>query len=84
MRIVTLYIKTHNKTGLKYFGRTLKKNPYTYNGSGTYWKNHLKKHSNDVNTLVYGKYTENDINLKKDALLFSYENDIIPRTYEMK
>ena len=39
-----LYIKTHSKTGLKYLGYTQKKDPFSYTGSGTYWKRHLKKH----------------------------------------
>ncbi len=76
LKIVSLYIKTHNDTGLKYFGKTVS-NPFTYQGSGTYWKNHLKKHGNDVSTKVYGRYLESDPNLKKDALLFSMDNNIV-------
>lgn len=44
-----LYEKIHNKTGLKYFGKTTQ-NPYTYQGSGKRWKNHIKKHGYDVTT----------------------------------
>jgi len=33
-----LYIKKHNETGLKYFGKTTQ-DPYTYQGSGTDWWN---------------------------------------------
>ena len=47
MPIYTLYVKTHNKTGLKYLGRTTQ-DPYKYKGSGTYWRSHLKKHGNRV------------------------------------
>ena len=54
---VTLYIVTHNTTGLKYFGKTtryftqedLQEN---YHGSGSYWKNHLKKHKDDVTIVI--------------------------------
>ena len=35
--MTTLYIKTHKITGLKYFGKTTL-NPFTYNGSGSHWK----------------------------------------------
>ena len=35
-----LYVKTHNVTGLKYFGKTTR-NPLTTNGSGVYWKSHI-------------------------------------------
>ncbi len=49
--IVYLYVKRHRKTGLLYFGKTTK-NPLKYNGSGKYWKSHLRKHGSDVETLV--------------------------------
>ena len=32
-----LYIKQHNITKLKYFGKTVRKDPIKYKGSGTYW-----------------------------------------------
>ncbi len=73
---ITLYIKTHNKTGLKYFGKT-SQNPFEYNGSGKYWKLHINKHGNDITTKIYGRYTQNDPNLKKDAIMFSLTNNII-------
>lgn len=46
-----LYIKRHNRTGLLYFGKTSQSNVMRYKGSGTYWKNHLKQHGNDVTTI---------------------------------
>lgn len=49
-----LYLKTHNKTGLKYFGQTVQ-NPFQYNGSGTRWKHHLRKHGNNVDTKIIAK-----------------------------
>ncbi len=52
-RIMTtkLYMKKHNKTGLKYLGKT-EQDPYKYRGSGTRWLNHIRKHGNDVTTKV--------------------------------
>ncbi len=73
---VKLYIKTHNKTGLKYFGKTTQA-VNKYRGSGKYWKRHTKKHGHDVTTKVYGTYLEGDPNLKKDAIMFSIQNDIV-------
>jgi hypothetical protein len=39
---IYLYVKTHNKTGLKYLGQTSQKDPHKYPGSGTRWRHHLK------------------------------------------
>lgn len=38
--IIHLYVKIHNVTGLKYFGKTTK-DPFKYRGSGKYWLAHL-------------------------------------------
>lgn len=46
-----LYLKTHNKTGLKYLGYT-KNNPKKYKGSGLYWKRHIKQYGYDVTTEI--------------------------------
>lgn len=54
---IYLYVKTHNQTGLKYFGKT-KQNPYKYRGSGKYWLNHIRKHGNDVNTEIVFQSTD--------------------------
>lgn len=50
--MIYLYKKTHNKTGLKYLGKTVSKDPYSYPGSGVYWTNHLNMHGNDVTTEI--------------------------------
>lgn len=47
-----LYIKTHNVTGLKYFGYTKSEDPYSYKGSGKKWKRHINKHGYDVTTEI--------------------------------
>lgn len=52
MTIYTLYVKTHNKTGLKYLGTTTAKDPHKYQGSGVDWKLHIKEHGYDCTTEV--------------------------------
>lgn len=47
-----LYIKQHNITKLKYLGYTASINPFIYQGSGKYWKLHIKKHGNHVTTHI--------------------------------
>lgn len=49
--MIYLYLKTHNKTGLKYLGKTIK-NPLKYKGSGKRWLHHLRVHGNDVSTEI--------------------------------
>ena len=69
MTIYYLYIKKHNKTGLKYLGQTTK-DPWLYLGSGIHWKRHLKKHGFDVTTEILLK-TESKDELRKTGLYFS-------------
>lgn len=57
-RIYTLYIKTHNSTGLKYLGKCENTDVYKYKGSGKYWSRHLNKHGNDVTTEVLLETTD--------------------------
>lgn len=71
-----LYIKIHNKTGLKYFGKTIKKDPISYKGSGTYWSNHLKSHGQDISTEIVGYYEDKD-ECMSIAKNFSDTNDIV-------
>lgn len=52
MCIYTLYVKTHNKTGLRYLGKTKTSDPHKYQGSGLEWKNHIKQHGYDVTTTI--------------------------------
>jgi hypothetical protein len=70
-----LYIKQHNKTGLKYFGKTTKEDPVKYTGSGIYWQSHLKKHGKDISTLWYQRFYDQK-SLTEYALVFSEENNI--------
>ena len=71
-----LYIKQHNQTGLKYFGKTTRPDPYRYKGSGEYWKAHLKKHGSDITTVCCHLYTNRD-ELIEEALAFSRAHDIV-------
>lgn len=70
-----LYIKKHNVTGLKYFGKTTTANPYSYQGSGIYWKNHLKQHGYDVSTVWCELFSDRE-SLVEFATNFSIKNDI--------
>lgn len=71
---IYLYIKTHNKTGLKYFGKTIQ-NPYKYKGSGTRWVNHIKKHGYDVSTeIIY--QSENAEEIKQKGIEYSIKFNI--------
>ena len=71
-----LYIKTHNNTGLKYFGKTVNKHPATYRGSGVRWLNHLNYHGNDVTTEIIGYYI-NEAECVAAAIAFSVTNNIV-------
>lgn len=57
---IYLYVKTHNKTGLKYLGKTTAKDPHKYKGSGTYWISHIKKHGYDVTTSIIQECSSSD------------------------
>ena len=70
-----LYIKQHNITGLKYFGKTIF-DPIDYKGSGIVWTRHLEKHGNDVST-IWTQLFEDAISIKEYALKFSLENNIV-------
>ena len=70
-----LYLKQHNITGLKYFGKTVK-DPNHYLGSGVYWTKHLEKHGTDIST-VWRKLFTNKEELTQYALNFSIKNNIV-------
>lgn len=67
--MIYLYLKTHKITGKKYFGKTVQ-DPFTYMGSGTYWKEHLKRYGNFVNTEIIFQ-TECKKELKEKAIYYS-------------
>lgn len=74
--MIYLYVKTHNVTGLKYFGKTTKEDPIKYSGSGKYWKRHLKKHGFDFSTEIVGEFEDPKL-CQEIALKFSMDNDIV-------
>lgn len=59
-KVIFLYRKTHNITGLKYLGIT-SKDPYKYVGSGKYWVSHVKQHGNDVTTEILKECTIDNV-----------------------
>ncbi len=73
-----LYIKRHSKTGKLYFGKTtLLDKVESYNGSGTYWTNHIKANGIEfVETIWYCLFTEID-DLVEFATRFSSMNCIV-------
>lgn len=74
--MIYLYIKTHNTTGLKYFGKTTKKDVHSYQGSGKHWKKHIKKHGYDVTTEIIGCFGSED-ECGEAALKFSVDENIV-------
>jgi hypothetical protein len=73
-----LYVKTHNITGLKYFGKTIK-DPFKYKGSGKWWSHHIQKHGYNVTTNIIGYYTI-EVECINAALQFSQQNNIVEST----
>jgi len=72
MKKTYLYLK-ELQSGLKYLGITTSKNPYTYKGSGKYWKAHLKKHnikSKDIKTTILLETFDKE-ELREKSLFYS-------------
>jgi hypothetical protein len=74
-KIIYLYLKTHNITGLKYLGKTVQ-DPFKYCGSGKYWLRHIDKHSYDVTTEIIFQ-TDDKEEFKKVALEYSKKWNIV-------
>jgi len=73
--MIYLYLKTHNKTGLKYLGKT-EQDPFVYEGSGVHWKRHLAKHGNDVTTEILFE-TDDMEEFKRVGLEYSEKWNIV-------
>lgn len=71
-----LYIKKHSITGVKYFGKTISKDPYKYQGSGIHWQRHIKKHGKEHIVTLWVSDLYYDTSIIEHALQFSYENNI--------
>lgn len=74
--IIYLYLKTHNKTGLKYLGKTVSEDPHKYSGSGKRWLRHLNKHGYDYTTEILAKCETNE-ELKRLGLYYSEKFNIV-------
>jgi hypothetical protein len=75
-----LYIKQHTITGKLYFGKTIKRDPEKYPGSGSHWLNHIKKHGpKHVVTEWYCLFLE-EKECTEFALNFSNQNNIVEST----
>lgn len=73
---IFLYVKTHNITKLKYFGKTTSADPVSYSGSGTYWLRHLAIHGKDFSTEIVGAF-EDIATAKVAASEFCKANNIV-------
>ena len=63
MTTYSLYVKTHQVTGLKYLGQTSKSDPHKYTGSGKYWLRHIKQHGKNWDTeILLESQTKKNIN----------------------
>ena len=72
-----LYIKTHNTTGLKYFGKTTCLDRiHSYKGSGVHWSRHLKAHGNSYTTELLGIWQDKD-RLVKYSKKFCEEHNVV-------
>lgn len=72
-----LYIKQHLLTGKCYFGKTIRKDPIKYLGSGLHWAHHIKKHGKKHVITLATQYFTDETECKRIALLFSKQQDII-------
>ena len=71
-----LYIKRHKITGLKYFGKTVKSDPFSYLGSGTRWTRHIRKHGTEHVETVWCQLFTTKEELVSFATEFSVKNNI--------
>jgi len=75
--VIYLYVKQHSITGLKYFGKTKKSDPFRYNGSGKHWVKHISKHGkNYIKTSEIWGFDNQEL-CTEFALKFSEENNIV-------
>lgn len=72
-----LYVKTHNVTGFKYFGKTTRLDCiHSYKGSGIHWRRHLKKHGDSYTTELLGIWQDKD-RLVKYAKDFCQKHNVV-------
>ena len=74
---IYLYVKLHTTTGLKYFGKTIQKDPFKYLGSGIRWVNNFKKHGKEhIKTLEVWGFDNIEL-CSEFASKFSKDNNIV-------
>jgi hypothetical protein len=73
---IYLYVKQHQSTGLLYFGKTTKVDPFKYKGSGKHWGRHLKKHGREISTIEVWGFDNQDA-CTRFALEFSEKHCIV-------
>ncbi len=76
IRPTRLYIKQCPKSGLKYFGKTVRHDIEKYPGSGTRWIRHLNKHGVKPVHLWNSEWYY-DTSISRFAVLFSRLNQIV-------
>ena len=79
-----LYVKQHLLTGMLYFGKTGKEDPYTYLGSGKLWLRHIEKHGTDLVVTLHAKLYKNKKSCNLDALAFSKKHEVDHRIHGQK
>lgn len=72
---IYLYIKKCSHCNLHYFGRTIR-NPLKYKGSGSHWKNHIKKYNSIPETIQTFSFDSQE-EASNFALKFSFQNNIV-------
>ena len=77
--MIYLYLKKHKTANKFYLGKT-EQDPMKYQGSGLYWQRLLKKHGNDVETVVL-RECENNEEVREWGMYYSklwniVENDL--------
>lgn len=76
--MISLYVKTHNVTGLKYFGKTIRSDVDAYTGSGRYWLRHLAKYGKNFSTKIIAVFDDDKPQeLTEFCKKFSIENNIV-------
>jgi hypothetical protein len=74
---IYLYHKHCSHCGLKYFGRTIRPNPYKYLGSGRKWKAHVKKYGKEHMITDWVKSFESQEECTEYAFAFSNNHNIV-------
>lgn len=72
-----LYIKQHTITGKYYFGKTTKKDPIKYLGSGFHWVRHINKHGKEHVVTLWSELFTNYSECMQFALGFSEQMNIV-------